>query len=346
MPIARAAPWNERDFERWFELNSLLPDGEKLLIVGSHQAIRRMVDLIAIDHDGGLVILEVKNESSNRKAIGQALEYLSQYDEVDLDELAEDYEDFRHGNLRADFRSLFGRDITLLSARRRVYLVAPSHDVYSAVCTAYLERHLQSDLRFHLLTATLDGQGFRLTEYQSKPFKRLGGLGRTFALNPRGRRLYHIIEPGAVPIVWNVGRWYDATGTLAVPLRPSRKLLRRARSHFLPLGEHHPQVDMSSSGSVWQHVSKRGREAILIGQVTAAAGKEPHAVVAFAEFRNGAFGTFRRRPADEFWTSWTRSGTAPRSWAELVALAHAKESAGPVASRPGRDARSARGGVA
>lgn len=327
MAAARSASWHERDFERWFELNPRLPGGERLLMVGSHRAIARMVDLIALDQDGGLVILEVKNESSNRQAIGQALEYLSQYDELDLEELADDYEDSGRGELRQAFKAAFGRDITELRSRRRVYLVAPVHDAYSAICTNYLARHFSEGvLGFHLLAAGADGDGFRLEEFHSKPFRRLGGLGQTFALNPRGRRLFYVIEPGSVPIVWNVGRWHEPEGHLTVRAKPSRKLLRRFRSHLLPLDHRPQQVDLSLTGSVWNHVSKAGRQAIFIGQVKAdePVGKS-ETFVAFAEFRNGAFGTFRRRPAAEFHTQWQRTDGMPMPWGQVVALAQTKK---------------------
>lgn len=324
MATTRSAAWHEKDFERWFEHNPQLPGGEPLLVVGCHQAIRRMVDLIALDQEGGLAILEVKNESSNRQAIGQALEYLSQYDQIDLDELADDYEDSGRGDLRQAFKAAFGREISEVSGRRRVYLVAPVHDSYSAVCTDYLGRHLaEGIIGFHLLAASLDGERFRLEEFRCQPFKRLGALTKTFAVNPRGRRLFYVIEPGPVPIVWNVGRWREPERFLTLRAKPSRKLLRRFRSHLLPIDHEPPQVDISAMGSVWKHVSRVGREATLIGKVTSDEPGGP-AYVAFAEFRNDAFGTFRRRPAQEFHSEWKLTDRAPRPWGKIVGLAQAR----------------------
>jgi hypothetical protein len=320
----RSVTWHEKDFERWFESDPRLPDGKRLLIVGRHQAIRRMVDLIALDQDGGIVILEVKNESTNRKAIGQALEYLSQYDELLLDELADEYEESGMGDLRADFKARFGGEIGQITAGRRVYLVAPAHDPYSAVCTGYLSGHLKNGIGFHLLTARQANHSFLVQEFTCPPFKRMGGLPKGFALSPRGRRLFYVIDPGSPPIVWNIGRWRVPESTLAFRAKPSRRLLRPFRSHLLPI-DPPPQVDLSSAGSVWRHASKRGREATLIGRVTLGepSGKAT-AYVAFAEFRNGEFGTFRRRPAQEFHDHWKRTDAPPRPWREIAQLARAR----------------------
>jgi hypothetical protein len=324
MATRRSAIWPEKDFERWFASNPQLLDGEPLLLVGRHQAIRRMVDLIALDQEGGLVILEVKNESTNRRAMGQALEYLSQYDELPLDELADEYEESERGDLRAAFKGRFGREVSQITAGRRVYLVAPAHDAYSAVCTEYLSRHLSNGVSFHLLTASRTSQGFLLEEFKCPSFKRGRALGKGFALNPLGRRLFYVIDPGSPPIVWGVGRWRAPEGTLTFRAKPSRKLLRPFRSHLLPI-DPPPQVDLSSTGSVWRHVSKRGREATLIGRVTSRGPSgNSAAYVAFAEFRNGHFGTFRRRPAQEFHKDWKRTEAAPRPWREIAQLARVR----------------------
>src|SRR2546425_505534 len=100
--------WIEREFEDWFCSDPSLPNGERILVVGCHKPLRRVVDLIAVDQAGGLVIIEVKNEQSNRRAIGQALEYLSQYHDLSLENLTEDYDDeHERGAFRAAFLNTF-----------------------------------------------------------------------------------------------------------------------------------------------------------------------------------------------------------------------------------------------
>jgi hypothetical protein len=322
MARQRRAPWSESDFERWFERHPKLPGEEPLLPVGRHQAIRRMVDLIALDREGGLVILEVKNESANRKAIGQALEYLSQYDELDLDELADDYEDAGRGDLRSAFKAAFGNEITAVSGRRRIYVVAPAHDAYSSLCAGYLSRHLGEGITFHLATAAAEGDEFQFQDSAYPTFKRLAALPKGFALNPQRRRLFYVIEPGSVPIVWGIGRWREPEGRLTFRAKPSRKVLRPFRSPLLPIDSlAPPRVDPESPGSVWTHVRKTGREATLIGHVRPTGRGTTY--VAFAEFRNGTFGNFRRRPAEEFHREWRRTDRVARPWREIVELARA-----------------------
>lgn len=325
MNANHSEPWKEKDFEAWFRKNPRLPDGEKLLVVGIHQAIRRMVDLIALDKNGGLVIFEVKNESSNRKAIGQALEYLALYDGFTIEELADDFEEFTGRPLYDAFSAAFGCRITELTEHRRVFLVAPRHDAYSAVCTTYLGKNLTKGLiEFSLLEATAEGNGFRIVEIQPKPFRRLGALPQTFAINPRAGRLFYVIHPGPEPIVWSIGRWNARDGSITVRAKPSRKLLRRYRSHLLPLDSPPSEVDLSITGSVWMSKRKEGLKAVVIGQI---ASKEetgqPRSLVAFAQFRDGQLQTFRRRPANDFHSNWDRIDDETISWSELVDQADA-----------------------
>jgi hypothetical protein len=316
--------WKENNFESWFRKNPQLPDGEHLLIVGIHQPIRRMVDLIALDKNGGLVILEVKNESSNRKAIGQALEYLSIYDDLSLEELADDFEEFTGSSLEKAFLDAFDHHITQLTKHRRVFLVAPRHDSYSAVCASYLGKLLaERQIEIGLLEATEEGNGFRIVKVQPKPFLRLGALPRGFAINPRGTRLFYVIQPGSEPIVWNVGRWSERDRGVTVRVQPSPKLLRRYRSHLLPLELPPHGIDFSASGSVWIPKRKHERKAIVIGQITTQEAGQPKSYIAFAQFQNGQFQTFRRRPADTFHSNWDRVDDKAISWSEIVDQAKA-----------------------
>src|SRR4051794_22820054 len=87
------ATWQERDFEEWFRTNARLPGGEQVLLVRRQRAVGRMVDLLALDEQGGLVFLEIKNERCTRRAVAQAVEYLSQYAEATIDEVTDEYEE-------------------------------------------------------------------------------------------------------------------------------------------------------------------------------------------------------------------------------------------------------------
>jgi hypothetical protein len=98
------------------------PNRERVLVISRQRPIRRVVDLLALDGTGGLVIVEVKNERTTRAAIGQSLEYLAQYIDTVVEDLEDEYSALiPTGNLKDDFRSLFNKELSVAS-RRRVYL--------------------------------------------------------------------------------------------------------------------------------------------------------------------------------------------------------------------------------
>jgi hypothetical protein len=79
-----------------------------------------MEDLLALDKDGALVCIEVKNESPTREILGQILEYLWNNRDVTLDELDDEYAASHEGaSLRRDFAVRFGRQLTALRQDRR-----------------------------------------------------------------------------------------------------------------------------------------------------------------------------------------------------------------------------------
>jgi len=61
---------SERDFGRWFNRSPLLPDGERVMVIGNQRPLRRVDDLLALDRKCGLVVLEGKAERLTRTAIG------------------------------------------------------------------------------------------------------------------------------------------------------------------------------------------------------------------------------------------------------------------------------------
>ncbi len=123
-----------------------------------------MVDPLALDAKGGLVIIEVKNERSKRTAIGQALEYLSQYQQASLEELNEQMREEFGTNPSKAFRAKFkfNRNLRKLSRRRRVILVAPSFDAATGVCVQYLSKHFEKRVTFGLMTAQRRSRGFQI----------------------------------------------------------------------------------------------------------------------------------------------------------------------------------------
>ena len=314
--------WHETDFERWFDVHPFLPDGERILLVGRHQPIRRMVDLIGLDREGGLVILEVKNGKSDQRAIGHALEYLAHYDDVSTETLLDGDDQDAHEAFREAFVGTFGTEPPpQIRTRRRVYLVAPAHDSQSAVCTRYLSRHLsQDEITIQLLKATKSPGGFALEEFQCPPFERTSALGRTFAVSARGR-VFYLLEPGPAPVVWSVGKLRDSDATIAFRSRPARRTLRELKWHLMPM-QHPEQVDLSHSGSVWKQRDKADR----FGKVIATArsgerGAPDENQVLFAAFRGNEFREFRMLRADEFFSQWALSERPLPDWRTIAQMA-------------------------
>ena len=305
--------WHETDFERWFDVHPYLPDGERILVVGRHQPERRMVDLIGLDREGGLVILEVANGKSDQRALGQALENLAHYDNVSTDTLVAEDEEGGREALREAFVATFGTEPPEIRPRRRVFLVAPSHDGYSAVRTHYLSKHLSSDeISIQLLKAKKSPGGFALEELESPAIQRPAALGRTFALSARGR-VYFVLEPGVAPVVWNIGKLRKN--------KPPRRALQVMKSHLMAVPQP-DQVDLAHSGSVWAQRFRPDRLAKVVGALRSTEDEGPAlSRIMFAAFRGDEFRDFRMVPAGEFFAQWALSERSLPDWRSIALLA-------------------------
>lgn len=122
MKRAKLTPWKERDFEKWFTAHPALPDGEELAVIGQESALRRVADIVALDANAGLVIMEIKNETALRATVGQALEYLSQYEEATVESLSDDLRRLDERSIEEVFSQVFGKALTSIHASRRVII--------------------------------------------------------------------------------------------------------------------------------------------------------------------------------------------------------------------------------
>ena len=304
------------DFERWFDVHPFLPDGERVLVVGRHQPGRRTVVLVALDREGGLVILEVADGPSGRRALAAALEHLAHYEGATLEALLED-EDGAAEAFRHAFRLTFGAEPAALNSRRRVLLVAPSHGAWTAVCARYLGRHLADGITVRMLKASRSAGGYVLEDYDPPPLQRAATLPVTFAISAQGR-LFHIMEPGRTPVVWSIGRIRDRDGVLVFKAKPARRTLRTARWPMMPVGQPE-QVDMSGTGTIWMQRDRIDRLARVIGTVRSPRrGSEGTGYVVFASFRDGRFKTFTMRPTEEFFRRWVPTERSWPGWAEIA----------------------------
>ena len=318
MPTRRAVSWHPLEFERWFDANPYLPDGERILVVGREEPLRRTVVLVGLDRSGGLVILEVRNEPTDRRAIGAALEYLAQYEDASVEALL-DHDDAAHAALQHAYAATFGGSLPPLGSHRRVLLIAPGHDSYASACAGYLSRHLEGGTSVRLMTAAKTAGGFTFQESRGARLQRASGLGRTFAMSVRGQ-LYYVLEPGPVPIVWSLGR-SAPDGGVSVGQKPSRRAVRLLRSHLMPL--RHPEgLDVSNNATVWSQRDRPDRLARVLGSI-AEPGRGPglERYVVFALFQGEDFRNFRQRPVEEFFRGWVPSDRALPDWTAIARLA-------------------------
>ena len=125
----------EKDLENWMAENpELLFGGEQVLVIGQSVAGQRMADILALDADGRLVVVEIKQDWSDRATVGQLLEYAahmarSNYD--DLERLARRYWNDENACLLDRFQKLTDDDTAErgnIPNGQRVCIVAPGSD--------------------------------------------------------------------------------------------------------------------------------------------------------------------------------------------------------------------------
>jgi len=315
--------WIEREFEEWFEEHPNLPGKDRLLIVQTHRAIQREVDILALDRDGGLVIIEVKNETTTREGVGQAIEYLSQYGEATLDDIEEVYRNYSKGNgqLLNAFKATFpGRSLSTLSHQRRVVVVAPCFGLDTAICGQYLSDLMApKHVSFHLVAAQRHSGGFALQAYAPEVRHSRKMAKEEFGKRPSGR-VFCVLGVGPNPILWNTGRPRTASGSWLLPSAKalSKRALRRGSYYFVRC----PQPDsvhLELSGTVWHNVKNDGRVAKLIGIVESKNGKEVVVKYAvFARFRPDREAIFRKELWPSFQKEWVENKTLSLAWTDCL----------------------------
>jgi hypothetical protein len=319
--------WSESEFEKWFVNHPTLPNGERLFIINRQRALHHVVDLMALDQHGGLVIIEVKNERSTRAAIGQSLEYLAQAVETSIEDLADEYAYFKSGSaLVEDFQNTYTHPLEL-SPQRRVFLVAPSFDFHTCLCVRYLHEHLGgASVEFGLIRAWRIKGGFHLDDYKCPPFAAVGKIKDGFAMTPGGRLCY-ILEPGKRPLVWYIGKRKKAN---ALQPTSGRRLTYRSLDVLtrvaLP-GVPSDEVDVALCGTTWQHVKKPGSRAKLLGQVRVGDVGSGQRLAVFARFDDGVFSKFQRKPWGEFSTRWAVAEIELPGWKAIAEAARDRSSA-------------------
>lgn len=141
--------YQERDLEDWLELNpQVLVADEPLLIIGRQvNTPVGIIDLLALDVDGTVVIIELKRAPQQREAIAQALEYaswFSELNEVDVRQVAEAYFSRRQTGLTLEqtWQQTFNTVLQgiALNQQHRVFIVIEGESERMASVTRYLRK--------------------------------------------------------------------------------------------------------------------------------------------------------------------------------------------------------------
>jgi len=315
--------WTEREFEEWFKEHPRLLDEDDLRIVQAHRPIQREVDILALDKDGGLVIIEVKNETATREPVGQAIEYLSQYGEATLEDIEKDYREYRRREgkrLQQISKEFPGRHLSTLSGRRRVVIVAPGFGLEAAICMQYLNDLMASkQVSFHLVAAKKHSGGFSLEPYVPgvlhSRWMAKGEFGKT-----RSGRVFCVVEAGPDPILWNVGKPHTSSAPLQLPSQKAlnTRVLRQGNFYLVPCSPP-DSVSLEPSGTLWRHAKNDGRIAKMIGILQSKNSKRVAVKYAvFARFRPDRGAIFRKQLWPSFQKEWVENKTLSLAWTDCL----------------------------
>jgi hypothetical protein len=306
--------WIEREFENWLVGESALPDGEPLILLARQRALRRVVDLLFLDYRGGLVLVEVKNETSSRTVIGQALEYLSQYEGAQLESVVDD---LQVDGERADdlTNAIADAGITEITAKRRVYIAAPSFDFATQACASLLsDRLATADLYLGLIRISRTRRGFSTQLVTPEKPRAIAQLKGECGLNPRGR-LFFVLPSGPSNLVVSLGRVVGTKLNRPKGATATQRLVRQRTGSLIPYeGKYSP--DLRDFGDVWRHRTQP-RHAIVLARV-----RDPDVprgqLVYFVLEENGRVIGYRIRTAAEFRKRHRRAPASDLDWTVLL----------------------------
>ncbi len=299
----------------------VLPGGERLAVIGQESALRRVADIVALDAEAALVIMEIKNETALRSAVGQALEYLSQYEEASVESLNDDLRGVDERLLEQMFMEVFGKALTGVGGARRVIIVAPRFDHHSCHGISFLNRMFKgSGITFHLLQARREGNSFSTQFVEPPSLRHSSQLVGKFGQTP-GRRLVFVLEGGSPQILWVLGQKRDGVLRFAKQAAVTQRTLRPGSRLLLPDDAAEGMVDFSLRETTWRSQSKPLHTAKVIGVVDAGRAK----TIFFAQCKDGVWG-FRKRELREFRSQWLRDDQAAPSWRQIVQQVRARKS--------------------
>lgn len=139
----------ESRLEEWLRYDIGLI-GNDLLVIGQQveTAYGGVIDILAIDPVGNLVVLELKRDKTPRDVVAQTLDYASWVQDLGHDSIEEiAYAFLKAGNLEQAFRDKFQIDMPdVLNERHRIYIVASSLDSATERIVKYLSETHDVDI--------------------------------------------------------------------------------------------------------------------------------------------------------------------------------------------------------
>ena len=120
------------------------------------------IDLLAVAPDGAIILIELKRDRTPREVVGQALDYASWLEQLDVQDVARIYSNFSGGrDLAYDFEVHFGNalDEDELNASHQIVIVASSLDASSERVVQYLnDRDIAINILFFQIFETGEEQ--------------------------------------------------------------------------------------------------------------------------------------------------------------------------------------------
>jgi hypothetical protein len=162
-PLQRGALPSEQLLE---EMIVAAPDilSNEWMIIGRqvNTGVCGRIDLVAVAPDGALILIELKRDRTPREVVGQALDYASWLERLDIGDIERMYANYSTGrNLAFDFQARFSTplDEDELNASQQIVIVASSVDPSSERVIQYLnDRDIPINVLFFQIFDTEQGQ--------------------------------------------------------------------------------------------------------------------------------------------------------------------------------------------
>lgn len=219
----RTEDWTERQLADWIiahptEWAEQQPHGPSdvnaLLFFHCSKEFRSEEDMLAINRNGQLVIIELKNEKGDHHGIGQLLEYVVKFKGVTVDELEGlSSKLLKSKSLRQSFEDKFGKPLTVLHPDRIAILLAPGlrRSMHRFVIN-FLNAARGFDERIQWYAGTVEQEPH--TSSSAPVFKRidfsktddavLARHARGVCARSRRKDRFIVLREGFLPVIWNL----------------------------------------------------------------------------------------------------------------------------------------------